>query len=90
MQEVMRLQAQVNSLQAELPKALSSAVATGIREVVTDQALMQQFSKTLYDELAGHTVNGTSQWIGKRILTALVVAVVTAGIVWLVKSGAIK
>ena len=90
MQEVLRLQAQVESLKDNLPKALSSAVADGIREVVTDDELMQKFSRALYDELASHTVNGTSQWIGKRILTAAVVALTTAGIIWLVKTGALK
>ncbi len=90
MAEVMRLQAQITSLRDELPRALAGAVAEGVREGITDDEMMHRFSRALYDELASHAVNNTSQWIGKRILTAAVVALTTAGIIWLVKSGALK
>ena len=85
-----QIQAEVRELREELPQTLARAVAEGIRDVVDDKDLMQKFSRALYDELAGHTVNGASQWVGKRILTAFVVALTTAGIIWLVKTGALK
>ncbi len=84
--ELAALRAKVDAL----PQHLSAAVADGIRSVIADEALMKQFSKSLYDELANHTINNTSQWIGRRILTAMVVAITTAGIIWLVKTGALK
>ncbi len=90
MAEVIRLQAQITSLRDDLPKSLASAVAEGVREVITDDEMMHRFSRSLYEELASHAVNNTSQWIGKRILTAAVVALTTAGIIWLVKTGALK
>lgn len=84
--EITRLREKIDAM----PTQLSAAVADGIRSVIADEALMKQFSKSLYDELANHTINNTSQWIGRRILTAMVVAITTAGIIWLVKTGALK
>jgi hypothetical protein len=69
---------------------IAKAVETALRRVLTDEQLTQRFWERGFKELASHADNHASQWIGKRILTAMVVAVTTAGIVWLVKSGAIK
>ncbi len=69
---------------------LAKAVEVALRRVLSDEEVTQRFWKRGFDELASHANNHTSQWIGKRILTAFIVAVTTAGIVWLVKTGAIK
>jgi hypothetical protein len=61
-----------------------------IRRVLDDDDLVRSFWQRGYKELADHAGNGASQWIGRRILTAFVVAAVTAGTVWLVKSGNLK
>jgi hypothetical protein len=74
----------------EEDERIARAVETALRRVLTDEQLTQRFWERGFKELAAHADNHASQWIGKRILTAMVVAVTTAGIVWLVKTGAIK
>ena len=76
----------LNDLQA----AVSAGVLTGVKALATDSDFIERFWKTGYSHLTTHVGNGTSQWIGKRILTMIILSGVTAGIVWLVKSGAIK
>ncbi len=69
-----------------MPQAFEAA----FRRVLSDDRLVSEFWQRGYRELSDHAGNGASQWIGKRLLTTLVVAIVTAGLVWLVKTGAIK
>lgn len=69
-----------------MPKAFEDA----FRRVLADDKLVSDFWQRGYRELSDHAGNGASQWIGKRLLTTLVAAIVTAGIVWLVKTGALK
>lgn len=69
---------------------IARAVEVALRRVLSDKEIVESFWERGFHELATHADNHASQWIGKRILTAMVVAVTTAGIVWLVKSGAIK
>jgi len=66
------------------------AFESALRRILTDDELVRAFWHRGFVELSSHAGNGASQWIGKRIITALVVSVVTAGVVWLVKSGALK
>jgi hypothetical protein len=61
-----------------------------IRRVLADKEAMRMFWRGGYEELLEHTSSGASQWIGRRLLTTFIAAVVTAGVVWLVKSGALK
>ena len=73
-----------------LQKAISAGVVAGMKELATDAEFIEHFWSRGYKHLTEHAANGTSQWIGKRILTALVLSAVTGGIVWLVKTGALK
>lgn len=70
----------------DMPAAFEAA----IRRVLADEEIAKAFWRRGYAELSSHAGNGASQWIGKRILTAIIVAVTTAGIVWLVKTGQLK
>lgn len=70
--------------------AMPAAFEAAFRRVLADEKLVADFWHRGYRELADHAGNGASQWIGKRLLTTLVAAVVTAGLVWLVRTGAIK
>lgn len=74
----------------DLQDILRDAVASGIREVLTDEELTKKFWEQGYAQLQEHAVRNGSQWVGKRLLTALVTAIVTAGLIWLVRTGAIK
>ena len=73
-----------------LPEMIGGSVERALRRVLSDQELARQFWARGYEELSNHAGNGASQWIGRRLLTTAVLAVTTAGIVWLVKTGALK
>ena len=69
---------------------IAKAVETALRRVLSDEEVTRKFWERGFRELSDHANNHASQWVGKRILTTFVIAVTTAGIVWLVKTGAIK
>jgi len=69
---------------------VANGIELGIRRLLTDEDLMGVFWERGFKELISHASNGASQWIGRRILTGLVLAMVTAGLVWLAKTGGIK
>jgi len=73
-----------------LPEMIAGSVERAIRRVLTDPELGRQFWQGGYEELARHAGNNASQWVGRRLLTALIIAAVTAGLVWLVKTGSLK
>jgi hypothetical protein len=68
----------------------AKAFEMALRRVLSDDDLVKSFWHRGYQELTAHAGNGASQWVGRRILTTIVVAVVTAGVVWLVKTGSLK
>lgn len=69
---------------------IAAGFVLGIKAAMKDDELMSDFWAAGYREMTLHASNGASQWIGRRILTAIIAAVTTAGIIWLVKSGALK
>jgi hypothetical protein len=73
-----------------LPEMIAGSVERAIRRVLTDPDMSRQFWKAGYEELSKHAVDGASQALGRRLLTAVVIAVTTAGIIWLAKTGALK
>ena len=75
---------------AELQAAVTAGVVAGFKQMINDEAFVASFWKHGFEELSKHSSNGASQWIGKRLLTIFITAITTAGIVWLVKTGAIK
>lgn len=81
-------------VRAAVTESMTSAVRDGIKAAILDMAEDDQFTKAFwrhgFDQLAENAGNASSQWIGKRILTAIVAAIVTVGLAWLVKSGALK
>lgn len=75
---------------AALQMAITAGVVAGIKQITQDETFVASFWRHGFEELSKHSSNGASQWIGKRLLTIFITAVTTAGIVWLVKTGAIK
>ena len=73
-----------------LQKAITAGVVAGIKQIADDDKFVATFWKQGFEELAKHSGNGASQWVGKRLLTILVTSVAGVCIVWLVKTGAIK
>lgn len=76
--------------QEEIRDAVTHGVVEGIKALAADDEFSEKFWRSGFQKFASHAGDNASQWIGKRILTALVVACVTAGIVWMVKAGSLK
>lgn len=79
---------------AERERGVRAAVADGIkagmRESSNDDELLKTFWRRGFEELAEHSQNGASQWLGRRLLTSAVVALTITCITWLVQSGRLK
>lgn len=75
---------------AALQAAITAGVVAGIKQITEDDKFVSSFWKKGFEELATHSGNGASQWVGKRLLTILVTSIAGVCIVWLVKTGAIK
>lgn len=69
---------------------IEAAIERAFRRVLSDPELRKQFWEAGYRELAAHASDGASQWVGRRLLVAVVWAGIGAGLTYLVKSGAIK
>ena len=74
----------------EVQQAVADGVVEGARRLAGDPQFAEVFWRTGFEHLARHSGNHASQWIGKRLLTSLIVAITTAGLIWLAKSGGIK
>ena len=75
---------------AALQAAITAGVVAGIKQITEDDKFVAAFWKQGFEELATHSGNGASQWVGKRLLTILITSIAGGCIVWLVKTGAIK
>jgi hypothetical protein len=75
---------------AALQAAITAGVVAGIKQITADEQFVKSFWKQGFEELATHSGNGASQWVGKRLLTILITSIAGVCIVWLVKTGAIK
>lgn len=71
-------------------KAVQRGIVAGISELMKDEPTIKAFWKSGYDELSVQAQNNATQWVGKRILTAVSAAAFIALIVWSVKNGHIK
>lgn len=71
-------------------EVVAKGVELAIRRIMEDEELKTKFWKAGFDELSKHATNQGSQWVGKRLLTGVVTAGVTAGLIWLIKAGHFK
>ncbi len=74
----------------DLKESVAEGVVEGARRLAADPEFAERFWKTGFDHLSKHSAAHASQWIGKRLLTSFVVAITTAGLIWLAKHGGIK
>ena len=70
--------------------SLADAIVTALKRVANDPDFSKAFWQRGYTELAEHSSNGASQWLGKKIMVWAATAIVGSLIIWLVKTGAIK
>jgi hypothetical protein len=74
----------------DLADLIAAGVEVALRRVISDPEVRRQFWAAGYEELETHASRNATQWIGRRILTWIIMGAVGAGIAWLVRSGAIK
>lgn len=70
--------------------AVNRGIQAGLRAAMKDKELITDFWRDGFDELSKHTGNGASQWVGKRILMAVIAAVFVWALTWLVTNGKLK
>ena len=66
--------------------AVRNGSAAGLKDVLDDKEQTKKFWKSGFDELSEHTSNGASQWVGKRLLTWLIVGAITILATWLLRN----
>lgn len=88
-ERVDNLAGEVRLLREGVQGAVSAGVQDGIRALATNSEFGEAFWRKGFESMSKHATQAGSQWIGSRILTAMVLAVVSAGVAWLVKSGKI-
>ncbi len=81
---------QVTALRREMRDHVALGVEAGVRSLLSDEKMVKAFWERGFDEMSRRAQDSSSQWIGRRLLTTLIVALVTAGVVWLVKTGQMK
>lgn len=69
---------------------VQNGVVLGIKQLASDKEFLDTFWQSGFIRLSKHTQDGASQWFGKRIFTWLIGVIVSAGVVYLIKSGALK
>ena len=70
--------------------AVRDGVHSGFKALMDDDEAVEKFWKGGYSELTKHASEASSQWVGKRILAALVTAAFVWSMTWLVRNGGIK
>lgn len=76
--------------EAEITAAVAAGVKLGFTQAMDDPDVVEKFWQGGYEQLTGHASKASSQWVGKRILTAAVTALLVWGLTYLVKNGVIK
>lgn len=64
------------------PTDIADAVETAMRNVLTDPDVRRDFWRAGYEEMSQHAARGATQWVGRRIVSAIGGALLAAGI-WL-------
>lgn len=89
MDRVADLTERVDHVHRGLPDAVSAGVQQGIKALAADPEFGEAFWRRGFEHMAAHAGRAGSQWIGSRILTALVLAIMSACVAYLVKTGKI-
>lgn len=87
------------ALEKKAEEAFARGLVAGVRLLLQedreaegdgDTSLLKKFWKTGYRELTTNASTGAQQWVGRKILIALVTAVFITSTVWLAKNGHLK
>ena len=74
----------------DIEDRIAAGVAKGFALVLADEGLVKSFWHKGYLEVSAHSINGASQWFGKRLFIMAVGLIVTWGLIVLIRNGAIK
>ena len=74
----------------ELQDAVERGIKAGLRAAMEDKELVSHFWRDGFEELSKRSADGASQWVGRRLMTWLAVAVLAASLAWLARNGSIK
>ena len=77
---LMYLAEQVDRMEADLPDQIARAVEIAMRRVLQDEDLRRQFWAAGYKEMSGHAGTAATQWVGRRILSAIGGALLAFGL----------
>jgi hypothetical protein len=69
---------------------IADGFVMGFRRIVADEELFQAASHKLFQQLSGHTIDGTRRWIGAKLLAALGAAMFAGGVWLIIRFGATK
>lgn len=89
LERIDRVSDDVLTMKSTMQNAVSAGVQDGLKALAQDAEFGERFWRRGFESMSKHAGDAGSKWIGSRILTALVIAVVSAGITWLVKQGKI-
>lgn len=70
--------------------AIAAGFETGMRKILADEQLVEVFWRKGFDRITHHGSLEASRWVGKRFLTAIVLALFGVSVAWLVKLGVFK
>ena len=87
LQALLDVQDRLTGLEAAVQDALTSAVETAMRRVLSDAELQKGFWATGHAELWKHSKDGTANWIGSRILSWIAGVLLVAGISLAIRYG---
>ena len=71
----------------ELASMLADAVERGLRRVLNDEQLRDEFWRAGYIELEKHAGSNVAQWLGRRLLNIVITAAVAGVLAWAVMTG---
>jgi len=71
----------------DLPDLLAEAVERGMRKVLADEKLRDEFWRSGYEELEKHAGTNVAQWLGRRLLNIVITAAVAGVLAWAVMTG---
>ena len=80
----------LEQIRQAVKEGAADGVRAGMAATLSDSDALDRFSHGLFDRLAKRGGEQASQWVGKRLLTAALVAMLGFTVAWLAKLGVFK
>ena len=80
-----------NSLEGDdIRQQVALGFVDGFTLVTSDPKLMARYWRGGWEQFVLHTADASHMWIGKRLFAWAVIAITSAGVLWLIKNGMLK